>query len=259
MELRLADMHCHLDRMSDPIDVARQTATAGIFMLDTTVTPLEALLAQRVVGHEPNVRVGVGMHPWWISNGSCNAADVDLLVEQAEDTPFIGEIGLDFGARHGHAAELQLEVFRRVVAAIASHPLSSRVLSIHAVQSAGHALNILERFDLVGPRRPAGTACIFHWFSGTSNELTRARRLGCYFSINERMLASKRGREYARAIPVNQLLLETDAPPELDTPYSASELEASLTRAFHTLAELRRVDTQELREAIARTSARLLG
>ena len=55
---------------------------------------------------------------------------------------------------------------------------------------------------------------IFHWFSGSSAQLKRARDLGCFFSVNAFMLQTKRGREYAKAIPLDRLLIETDLPEE---------------------------------------------
>ena len=100
---------------------------------------------------------------------------------------------------------------------------------------------------------------MLHWFSGTSDELARARRLGCYFSVSEHMLASKRGREYARVVPEERLLLETDAPPGLDAPYSAGELRASLEAALSRIAEIRGVEREALRDRVTRTRAHLLG
>ena len=72
------------------------------------------------------------------------------------------------------------------------------------------------------------------------------------------MLKSKRGREYARQLPEGRLLLETDAPPGLDAPYSADALEASLTRALAAIAEIRGTSQEALGSIIAATSASLL-
>ena len=72
------------------------------------------------------------------------------------------------------------------------------------------------------------------------------------------MLASKRGREYARQTPLKRLLLETDAPPGLDAPYSARELEESLERALEALSSLRGESGEMLRSHIAGASASIL-
>lgn len=256
---RLADMHCHLDRMANADEVARDAAARGVAIFCTTVTPAdtERARSERGVGAHPNVRVGVGLHPWWVADGRCGAEDAARAAALAADSAFIGEVGLDFGSR-GAAREAQVAALDGILAAVAAHPLPHRVLSLHAVRSAGTVLDLLERHRLVGADAPADTTCIFHWFSGTSDELARARRLGCCFSVSEHMLGSKRGREYARQLPVDRLLLETDAPPGLDTPYRTETLIASLEGALATIAQLRHADREELRERIAQTSARLL-
>ena len=259
MTWRLVDMHCHLDRMSNADEVARETAARGIAIFDTPVTPADTLAAQERLGAHTNVRVGAGLHPWWLADGRCGATDADLTAELSGELADIGEVGLDFGRRGGNTQELQIAEFEGICRAIAKHPLPHRVISVHAIHAATTALDILERTGILGEDARRGTAVIFHWFSGTSDELARARRLGCYFSVNEHMLKSKRGREYARQLPRERLLLETDAPPGLDAPYSADALEASLTRALSAVAEVRNECPEELRSAIAETSTAMLG
>ena len=86
------------------------------------------------------------------------------------------------------------------------------MLSVHAVKSVGVALDLMESVGLVAPgapqapQNPQGTAVIFHWFSGSGVELARAIECGCYFSINPRMLSTKRGRAYVQQIPEEKLL-----------------------------------------------------
>lgn len=250
----LFDMHCHLNRVEHSADIARELEQRGISVLCTTVTPEDAAAAQALFAAAPNVRVATGLHPWWVpSEGSAATDVIEHAAEHAAASAFVGEIGLDFSDAHIDSKETQLAAFDRIVCACAAHPLPRRVVSIHAVHAETEALDILERHNL-----PAQTACIFHWFSGTSDELARARGASCYFSVNERMLATKRGREYARQIPLDRLLLETDAPPEFDTPYSAQDLEASLTRTLTQLAEIRREGIDALASTIAATSRRLL-
>ena len=128
-------------------------------------------------------------------------------------------------------------------------PLAGRVISIHAVRSAGTVLDVFESHGLL-IQNPDSPVIIFHWFSGTSDELVRARNAGCYFSVNERMLASKRGREYARQIPLDRLLLETDAPGEPNTETSAQSLIRSLTRTSERIASLKNCDIKRIESAV---------
>lgn len=87
----------------------------------------------------------------------------------------------------------------------------------------------------------------------------RLRKLGCHISVNERMLATKRGREYARQMPLGRLHLETDAPAQPGSPYSAEELESSLNRTLNALARIRGIEQGELAAYMAQTSAAILG
>ena len=186
----------------------------------------------------PTVIKGIGLHPWWLADGRCGPAEVNLLCEVAAQERYIGEVGLDFSARFAGSEPLQIQALNRLCDALVQHPLTGRVISIHAVRSAGAVLDVLESHGLLIPN-PDSPAIIFHWFSGTSNELARARNANCYFSVNERMLATKRGREYARQIPLDRLLLETDAPAEPQADASARQLITSLKSASLHIAELK--------------------
>ena len=251
---RLFDMHCHLDRMANADEVAREAVANDMALFCTTVTPADALAARSRFGTPPNVRVGVGLHPWWIADGRCGEIEIEQAAQLAAASRFIGEVGLDFGPRHAANAQRQLDALEAIARACAGHPVEGRVLSIHAVRSVGEALDVFERHGLT-----ASAHCIFHWFSGTSDQLARALDAGCLFSISERMLATRRGREYARQIPLDRLLLETDLPEQLDKPCSADQIEASLMRALHELAHIRGTDEHALSTRIAKTSSGLLG
>ena len=251
---RLFDMHCHLDRIANADEVAREAVANDMALFCTTVTPADALAARSRFGTPPNVRVGVGLHPWWIADGRCGEIEIEQAAQLAAASRFIGEVGLDFGPRHAANAQRQLDALEAIARACAGHPVEGRVLSIHAVRSAGEALDVFERHGLT-----ASAHCIFHWFSGTSDQLARALDAGCLFSISERMLATRRGREYARQIPLDRLLLETDLPEQLDKPCSADQVEASLMRALHELAHIRGTDEHALSTRIAKTSSGLLG
>lgn len=250
---RLVDMHCHLDRMANADEVAADAAARGIALFDTTVTPADARIASARFAAAPNVRVGAGLHPWWLADGRCDGRSAARTALVAAQARLVGEVGLDFSARFRESLNTQVEAFQLIAHACAERPIPNRVISLHAVRSVGTALDILERYGLT-----SSAICIFHWFSGTGEEFARARRLGCWFSVSERMLASKRGREYARQAPGERILLETDAPPELDAPYSAAAIETSLNAALDQLAELRREDRDQLAERIAQMSCELL-
>ena len=176
----------------------RQRRWAWVYLIATSIHA--TFRPQTSARRHPGIIAGVGLHPWWLADGHCGFAEVNLLCEVAAQERYIGEVGLDFSARFAGSEPLQIQALNRLCDALVQHPLTGRVISIHAIRSAGAVLDVLESHGLLIPN-PDSPAIIFHWFSGTSDELTRARNAGCYFSVNERMLATKRGREYARQIP----------------------------------------------------------
>lgn len=246
---RLFDLHCHLDFAEDPAALANNLAALDIGCLSVTVTPAGYEHAARELGACGNVRVGLGLHPWRVEADEAGEATLERFESQVEGTRFIGEVGLDFGLKHEATREVQVVAFDRIAAACAAR--GGKVLSIHAVRSASVVLDILERQGALD-----GNTCIFHWFSGTSDELQRAIKQGCFFSVGERMLATKRGRAYAQAIPLERLLLETDLPPEAGGAGSAGEMDAALRDALGQIETLR---GEGAAERIAHTSRRLLG
>lgn len=248
--LSLFDMHCHLDFAPDARAAARGLAECGAGAFSATVDPAGFERASELLAGCENVRVGLGLHPWWVADGRCGSQDAALFEQLVACERFVGEIGLDFSPARAFAREAQLAVFERVAAACAE---GGKVLSIHAVRSASEVLDILERTGAL-----ERNACVFHWFSGTSDELQRALRAGCFCSISPRMLASKRGRAYARAVPEGRLLLETDSPSEEGAPFDPKGVATLLSSLLDDLAALRAVSRADLAARIAETSARLL-
>lgn len=253
MELQSFDAHCHLDLMADPNTVAREAAAMGLGLFDCGVDPRDFATANKRASTSPNIIAGVGLHPWWIADGRCGTAEVDLLCELASRERFIGEVGLDFSPRFACTEGIQTQAFERFCQTLSQSPLHGRALSIHAVHAAGTALDILESNGLLKDI-PNSPTIIFHWFSGTSDELVRARSVGCYFSVNKRTLATKRGREYARQIPLDRLLLETDAPAEPDAETSAQQLIDSLIRASEVIAALKNCSAESVKSVVLENS-----
>ncbi len=265
------DAHCHLSFAPDPDRFAAWVAQRYAGAFSTTVSPRDFSRAQQLFAPWESLKVGFGAHPWWVSTGEVTARDIEMAAATIEQTPYIGEVGLDFGrnglARSVFATEeetkaAQVDVLRSVFAACAWGEAEGgataeddaqgfvdardvcRVFSFHAVRSADVILDLLQEYELL-----SGNAAIFHWFSGSSAQLQRARELGCHFSVNAFMLNTKRGREYAKAIPAGQLLVETDLPEETEDDADAEAFEVAcaqyaeaLDSAYDQLVALRGPD-----------------
>ena len=236
------DAHLHANLMDSPLNVARSSYDAGLGFFTCGVTPQDYLeLAPQLT--QDNIRVGLGAHPWYISDERVTQKDIDLLLELMEQTPYLGEIGLDFSSRYcvDGLQDLQVRAFTQICkrAAELSQDSKPRVLSMHTVRSVDAVLDILEQTG-------AAQACvpIIHWFSGSSEELQRAIKIGCRFSVGEMSLKTKRGREYAKVYPKDKLLTETDLPSSDHTDIDALDIVDSLKRALYGLNEARGYSVQ---------------
>ena len=294
------DMHCHVGFMSNPCQFAREAEKAQAHVLAASVTPQdylrlsetlsegllevsaavspEALDVSSAVSPEASSEVlscqyakgtsskrftfvhsGLGIHPWWIPEDKENVNQVLNDFDGAlSGAKVIGEVGLDFSRHHLHAAENQKEALSFTFRRCADR--GGFVLSLHCVQAYS------EMFDLFKQTKVLSCCTgIFHWFSGSSQDLMQAIEGGCYFSISKRMLSSKRGKEYVKAIPEDRLLLETDAPhvPIQDeaipvTSCSFEQVQEELQETFRLLAELRNQDSCHLAAVIKKNAQRVL-
>ena len=236
------DAHVHANLMDSPLNVARSSNEAELGLFTCGVTPHDYLkLAPQLT--QDNIRVGLGAHPWYISDGRVTQKDIELLLELMEETLYIGEVGLDFSSRYcvDGLQEPQVKAFTQICARAAelSRNGQPRVLSMHTVRSIDVVLDILEQTG-------AAQACIpiIHWFSGSSDELQRAIKLGCWFSVGELSLKTKRGREYAKVYPKDKLLTETDLPSSDQTNIGSADIVDSLKRALSGLSEARGYSVQ---------------
>ena len=251
----LIDTHCHLDFAGNAVELAAAYAACG-GALSGTCDPRDfERVRSKLAPYAPRVRVGLGLHPWWVADCTCGEGEVALFERLAPAAPLISEVGLDFQPRRESTRNAQIEAFERVCLAAARPPAESprRVMSIHSPAAATCTLDVLDRTGCLD-----ACTCIFHWFSGSQEELTRAIESGCFFSVNERMLKTKRGRAYARAIPEERLLIETDFPSKPAPTTIPQEVAPRLGRTMSLLAEARGADERSLASAIADASERLL-
>ena len=256
-DARLFDAHCHLDFMANAAEVATDARRLGLAIFATTVDAHGTSALEVVARDHDNVLVGAGAHPWWVADGRAGTTDVAAAARAVAHGMPAGEVGIDLSPNHvpDGSRDVQEQAFRAICMAAADAACTTgrpTPLSIHSVRAATTCLDILEDTGCLDACRP-----VFHWFSGTSDELARAVRAGCHFSVNEMMLKTRRGREYARQIPLERLLTETDLPPEEDAPFSAEKICASLERTLSRLADIRGIDRDALAEAVMGNARRL--
>lgn len=150
------------------------------------------------------VRFALGLHPELVFQYK---EQIPLMIEQIKGSKYIGEVGLDYITTNSDNREIQRVAFRKLVEQC--DKCGDKILSVHSRRAVKDVLSIVGN--------SFNGKIILHWFSGTLRELMIAVNNGCYFSINSDMINSKNGKELIKNMPLDKILIESDAPFTKDT------------------------------------------
>lgn len=229
------DAHCHLDLMDNMAGFIKEMQNSDMSLFAVGTTPKAYDREVQFCRSNPRIKVGLGMHPQLISSGY---DDVSLFKALFEKSHYIGEVGLDFSKEYIQTKEVQVHVFRDIVKLC--EQCGEKVVSVHSLKSANTVIEILREY-----RTQRSNKYIFHWFTGTIPQLEKAIELGCYFSINPSMLKTKSGLEIINTVPVERMLLETDAPFTFKVQH-IEEIEKELNRAALKISDIVKSDMMDI-------------
>lgn len=198
----LYDMHCHLDLIPAMERIIQDSLTQELGIIAVATTPKAYKKEIEFCKPNTNIKVALGLHPQLVAE---RYNEFSLFMNQIVNAKYVGEIGLDFNRHYYASKEKQIEVFTNIIKICSE--LGNKVISIHSVKSVQYVLDILELYNATNKNN-----CILHWFTGSEKQLIKAINLGCYFSINKKMLDSTAGVKIVQTIPDNRILIETDAP-----------------------------------------------
>lgn len=216
------DSHVHFDFAAfdgERAHVLRRAARAGVsdlFVPGTTPGAWRRLLPLVSSGWEcggsppTNIRVGVGVHPYW--SAELDYGQVQVLTttinEAADHVPLldaraIGEIGLD--KQRGAPAAVQLALFE------AQLSLAKQLQLPVVLHQVGMQREFLETLRRVGLPVQGG---VLHGFSGDVTWANTLLRLGLFLGVGAGIVhpARARLRQTLAQLPLDRLLIETDAP-----------------------------------------------
>lgn len=231
----LIDSHVHLDASAfdaDRDDVLLRAATAGVRQLVIPATDaaswrrIHALCAARPQTLFP----AFGLHPLFLQPQA--AARLDGLADWCADhgAAAIGETGLDF-----HVAEPAPALQR----ACFDHQLAlARELGLPVIV---HARQALEEVILALRRHP-GVRGVVHSFSGSEEQARRLWDTGFHIGIGGPVTydRAQRLRRIVAGMPIEQLLLESDAPDQPDASHRGQRNEpAHVACVLRCVAALR--------------------
>lgn len=194
----MIDAHCHVDMFRDPSAAARAIERGRIDTVAVTNLPSHYELGKPHVADFQYVHLALGLHPLYAKH---HADELPLFDELAEDTAFIGEVGMDFSREGTATRDLQTASFERVLTRIAG---KRRFVTLHSRGAEKDVLAALKRYAMY--------PVVFHWYSGTQATLEEIAADGHFFSVNTAMVGSDRGKRLVALIPRHRLLTESDGP-----------------------------------------------
>lgn len=252
--MRLFDTHCHIDVEEFASDRARVLADARAAGVHDLLVPAvqfatwPGLIA--LCASDPQLHLALGMHPVYLAHHRPeHISALDQRVS-SEHPVAIGEIGLDWYVegldkdRQQGLLEAQLEIAQQ-------HQLP---VVLHVRKAHDAMLNTLRRFRLNGG--------FCHAFNGSLQQADRYIEMGFCLGFGGMLTFGRSNhlRRIARQLPIEAIVLETDAP---DMTVASHRFErnspAYLPEVLQTLAQLRDMPAAEVAATTTTNARRVLG
>ncbi|MCX8085936.1 MAG: TatD family hydrolase [Rhodocyclaceae bacterium] len=242
------DSHCHLDfpelkaQLPGVLAEMEKQGVGWALCAGVTLERFPAMLD--IVREDWRLFAAVGVHP--DTEALAQEPDIETLVTLAQDPKVvaIGETGLDYFRLKGDL-EWQRERFRTHIRAARA---CGKPLIIHTRAAAVDTLRILEE---EGANEVGG---VFHCFTETHEVAQRALELGFYISFSGIVTFKNAAalKEVAKAVPLDRLLIETDAPYLAPVPHRGKTNQPAWVR--HVAEEIARLREQPLEEIAQATT-----
>lgn len=253
------DSHCHLDfdeirpDIASHLEQARQVGVRGWFVPCCRPEDWERLASVK----GPSVHVGVGLHPYFThSNSAAEKYDADslgALLEQGArrlGAVALGECGLD--KNRGADAQAQVSIFE------AQLRLASELDLPIVIHQVGYRDLFLKSLARVGVPARGG---VVHGFGGDTSWGRALTKLGFHLGLGPSITRQSRAklRGAAAELPIERLLLETDAPDQRPSGVVGFGRPKDLVEVCHTLATLRGCPMEEVAMRTTESARRLYG
>ncbi|QKI88931.1 TatD family hydrolase [Thiomicrorhabdus xiamenensis] len=253
----IVDSHCHLNILPDSVgttdEVIRQAEELEVGkMMCIAINPAKWHEVLELADKYEQVYAAIGIHP-------CEDEDVqvtDQMLLEAASHPkvlAIGEIGLDYYHFDAEQRDMswQQERFRQQIR-IAKQ--LQKPIVIHTRNSTDDCLRILEEEDA---QEVGG---IMHCFVEDMEIARRAMAIGFYISFSGIVTFknAKELKEVAKEVPLERILVETDAPYLAPVPYRGKVNQPGYTKyVVQEIADLREMSFEEVAKATTANFNRL--
>lgn len=251
----LFDSHAHYDSRAfrddrDALLAALPSQGVSLVLLPGSDVARSTLCAELATRHK-NAYAAVGIHPQEAAR--CLPSYLARLRELAsqEKVVAIGEIGLDYYYDEGVPHPVQQAIFRAQMELARECQLP---VIIHDRDAHEDTLRIVRDYPEVRG--------VFHCYAGSAEQAKILVQLGYYISFTGTITFknARRGPEVIAAVPLERLLIETDAPYMAPTPFRGQRCDSTMVyRMAETIAEIRGLPTAEVARITTENGKRLFG
>lgn len=239
---RIIDAHCHMQFPqydSDRNEVIRRTLAAGVGMLCVGTDERSSRSAIELARQYEGIWASVGIHP--TESGSIS----DELVKDTKVIA-IGEIGLDYY----HATDKQQQKEKFIDQLLLAENIRKPVI-IHCRDAHDDLLQILRKRSVPG---------VIHSFTDTIERAKQYMELGYYIGLNAIVTFSDSYRTLIQELPLERIILETDAPYLAAVLYRGKRNEPLYIEAVGKyIADIRGISSAELFEKTVGNTKTLFG
>lgn len=250
----LIDSHSHLDANefdADRSQVLARACAAGVTRQIVPATGAAGWEKMRgLCAAEPGLYPAYGLHPMFLAEHRPEHLIALREWIEREHPVAVGECGLDFFVE-GLDTEQQSLYFDGQLRLARDFVLP---VIVHARRAVDQVMAAIRRF---GPLRG-----VIHSFSGSADQAKRLFDLGFLIGLGGPVTYDRanRLRTLAAQLPIESLLLETDAPDQPDSGHRGQRNEpARLTTVCNTIAALRGVEPDVVARATTANAERLFG
>ncbi|MEW6412566.1 MAG: TatD family hydrolase [Candidatus Zixiibacteriota bacterium] len=249
----MIDSHCHLnfiDHSGTPKELVDEATSVGVHTIVNIGTDLQSSTESLSLAKEfGSVYATVGVHPH--DARKVNDTEYEKMRAMADEKKVvaIGEIGLDY-YRDLSPRKIQRQVFQRFLQMAVETKLP---VVIHTREAFEDTVAIVKEFapDLRGG--------VFHSFPGDMTDAAEVLDLGFLIAVNG-IITFKNSRmsELARVVPLEKIVLETDAPYLTPVPFRGKTNRPALVKhVYEKMAELKNMSFKEIEKTIDRTCQKL--
>ena len=220
----------------------------------TIVCPAENMLSSvkcvELAEEYDFIYAAVGVHPCYADSWNDDSIEELEKLLRHEKIVALGEMGLDYYRRDDNK-EIQKRAFTAQLELAAAQKMP---VIIHDREAHGDMYDILRQY------KPEG---VMHCFSGSVESAKEALRLGLYIGLGGSVTAVNAVKpvEVAKYVPLDRLMLETDAPYLIPRPYRTGEGKYKRSESWmiryvaEFIAELRGMEPDELLAVTAQNAA----